>query len=52
METFFVLGSESAWAGLEGSEAMQAVNTWIREQEAPALKGRHRFRESLSFNLP
>jgi hypothetical protein len=36
---FLVLGSESAWAGLEGPVAVQAVSTWIREQGAPALWG-------------
>ena len=51
-ETFFVLGSESAWAGLEGSEAMQAVRTWIREQEEPVPEGRHHSQDSLGFNFP
>ncbi|KAI9436243.1 hypothetical protein H4582DRAFT_1965290 [Lactarius indigo] len=37
---FLVLGSESAWAGMEGTEAVQAVSTWIREQEEPAPGGR------------
>jgi hypothetical protein len=30
---FLVLGSEGAWAGMEGTEAVQAVSAWIREQE-------------------
>jgi hypothetical protein len=50
---FLVLGSESAWAGLEGPEAVQAVNAWIREQEAPALEGKLRPHDStLRFDLP
>ena len=32
---FLILGSESAWAGMEGTEAVQAVSAWIREQEEP-----------------
>ena len=37
---FLVLGSESAWTGMEGSEAVQAVSAWMRDQEKPAREGR------------
>ncbi|KAH9069357.1 hypothetical protein EDB83DRAFT_2314394 [Lactarius deliciosus] len=37
---FLVLGSESAWSGMEGSEAVRAVGAWIREQDGPAPEGR------------
>lgn len=33
---FLVIGSESAWTGMEGSEAVQAVSAWRRDQEEPA----------------
>ena len=39
---FLVLGSESTWAGLEGSEAVQAVSMCIREQDMPVPEGRFR----------
>ncbi|KAH9019167.1 hypothetical protein EDB85DRAFT_582561 [Lactarius pseudohatsudake] len=37
---FLVLGSESAWSGMESSEAVRAVGAWIREQDGPAPEGR------------
>ncbi|KAH8990008.1 hypothetical protein EDB86DRAFT_2831311 [Lactarius hatsudake] len=37
---FLVLGSESAWSGMEGSDAVRAVGAWIREQDGPAPEGR------------
>jgi hypothetical protein len=37
---FLVLGSEGAWAGMGGTEAVQAVSTWIGEQEERAPEGR------------
>lgn len=37
---FLVLGSESAWAGMEGTAAVQAVGAWIDKREEPAPNGR------------
>ncbi|KAH8990006.1 hypothetical protein EDB86DRAFT_3104202 [Lactarius hatsudake] len=37
---FLALGSESAWSGTEGSEAVRAVGAWIEEQDGPAPEGR------------
>ena len=31
---------------------MQAVRTWIREQEEPVPEGRHHPQDSLGFNFP
>ena len=40
---FLVMGSESAWDGLQGPEAVQAVSACIgRGQDAPVPGGRHR----------
>ena len=36
---FLVMGSENAWDGLEGSEAVQAVSACISEQDAPIPEG-------------
>lgn len=45
-----MLASESTWTGLEGP---QAVSTWIREQEPPALEGKLWPHDStLRFNFP
>ena len=50
---FLVLGSEGAWAGMEGTEAVQAVSAWIREQEEPAPEGRRRPQDPvLSVDFP
>jgi hypothetical protein len=47
---FLVLGSESAWAGMEGSEAVQAVSAWIKDQ---APEGKHRpLDPALGFEFP
>ena len=35
---FLVIGSESAWASMDGPEAVQAVSAWIREQEEPVVR--------------
>ena len=39
VEDFLVMGSESAWAGLECSEAVHAVSAYIRGQDAPIPEG-------------
>ncbi|KAH8992176.1 hypothetical protein EDB92DRAFT_1858359 [Lactarius akahatsu] len=50
---FLMLGSESAWSGMEGSEAVRAVGAWIREQDGPAPEGRLWPRDpALGFDFP
>ena len=50
---FLVLGSEGVMAGVEGTEAEQAVSEWTREQEEPAPEGRHQPHDPvLSLNFP
>lgn len=49
---FLVLGSESPFAGLEDSEAVQVVGPWTREQEPPAPERKHRRQDSLASTSP
>lgn len=50
---FLVLGSEGTWAGVEGTEAVQAVSEWIRVQEEPAPEGGRRPQDPiLSLDFP
>jgi hypothetical protein len=48
---FLVIGSESAWVGMEGPEAVQAVSAWIREQEEPAVPEGRRLPQNPAFDL-
>ncbi|KAI9437059.1 hypothetical protein BJY52DRAFT_1230261 [Lactarius psammicola] len=48
---FLVLGSESAWAGMEGTDAVQAVSAWIREQEAPEAPEGKRWPQDRALGL-
>ncbi len=51
---FLVLGSESAWDGMDGTEAVQAVSAWVKEQEEPASEraSRERRRWPHVFDFP
>jgi hypothetical protein len=50
---FLVLGSESAWANMEGRQAVQAVSAWIKDQEKPAPEGSYRTLDpALGFSFP
>ncbi|KAI9436240.1 hypothetical protein H4582DRAFT_463871 [Lactarius indigo] len=48
-----VLGSESAWVGMEGKDGVQAMSAWIKEQEELAPEGRRWPQDpTLGFDCP